>query len=120
LFFTGHRDKLAKISELDRIHNLYPESVWIEGGADGFDKQVKQFGESKGHLVIEVKPDYKTYKDKPKFAPVARNRDMIHMLSDGDIVVALYDGRPNGGTKGTIDYATLCGYPIIYLEIDNE
>ena len=92
ILFTGHRDRIADIKNLDEILEKYPHSVWLHGGASGFDTQVNDFAKSHNITTKIVKPDYDRF-GKP--APLIRDREMVKMCT---MVVALYDGRMNGGT----------------------
>ncbi len=115
--FTGHRDKLADEKDLLEVHNLYPDALWISGGAEGFDQQVIAFGKSHDHELIVISPNYKKYYLAVKLAPLKRN-EMI--VDKSDIIVALYDGRTKGGTYYTIKYARKINKPIIFLKEANS
>ena len=97
--FTGHRDKFCSESDLEKLLSEYPESVWIHGGAIGFDTQVENYAKKHGIKTIVVRPDYQRYGRR---APLIRNDEIINR---GDILVALYDGRIGGGTYYTIQKA---------------
>ncbi len=110
--FTGHRDKYADRLDLYRIHEEYPDAVWVCGGAKGFDTQVKDFGELYGHTMIIILPKYNLYPNYPKIAPLKRNEEIVKM---SDVMVALWDGRKDGGTIYTIRYAKSKGKEIKFL-----
>jgi len=73
----------------------------ISGGASGVDEQAKLYALQRCIQYIEIKPDYKKYKDKPKYAPIARNKDIV---SKADKILVLWDGKSKG-SKFVIDYA---------------
>lgn len=102
IVFTGHRDVIPLNSELLRILDKYPGALWLHGGAPGADSYVDDFLVE--HKVAKqiVRPDYKKYRDRPKYAPLKRDEDMVDI---GDVVVAAYDGRKTGGTFHTVEYA---------------
>lgn len=103
--FTGHRDKITDPAELMAIHKLYPNAVWVHGGAkDGFDKQVNDFalsvGKIRGTTLIVIRPNYGKY--PPNIAPLIRNKEIVNMA---DLLICCYDGRKKGGTFQTRNYA---------------
>jgi hypothetical protein len=97
--FTGHRDRLAAVKDLDRIRKQYPDAVWIHGGARGFDRQVSRYAQRRGIRQEALEPDYRKHGNA---APFVRN---IAIVDRADFIVALYDGREGGGTLFTIEYA---------------
>lgn len=97
--FTGHRNKLAKESDLEQVLKDYPDSIWVHGGAIGFDTQVEQFARKHGIKTVVIRPDYKSY---GKLAPLVRNDEIVKL---GEKLIALYDGRVGGGTYYTIKRA---------------
>jgi hypothetical protein len=107
--FTGHRDKNADPADLASIAAQHPGATWIHGGADGFDTQVQTYAEAY-NIPQEIHlPDYKTYKRR---APLIRNEAM---MAKADMVVALYDGRPKGGTTQAIRCAYTLGKLIYFI-----
>lgn len=118
IVFTGHRDCLANESDLDSLYDEFSMDdipiLWVYGGAKtGFDNQIQLYIE-KRIIPFEVYlPQYDKY--SPKFAPIARNHQMIDLKPD--LLVALWDGRKFGGTNDTIEYAKSKGVPIKYLEV---
>lgn len=104
ILFTGHRDKILPVEQLDMIAGLYEGATWLHGGAEGFDSQVRQYASAHDIPQEVARPDYKTYPSRQ--APIIRNKQMVERC---DLVVACYDGRQTGGTKFTIDYARKLG-----------
>lgn len=102
--FSGHRNKLAKISDLENIFIQHPEATWIHGGAIGFDSQVESFAVEHGIKTEIIKPDYKTYYKKQ--APLERNKIIVN---ECDLLVCLFDGRKSGGTYFTLNFARKVG-----------
>jgi hypothetical protein len=121
IVFTGHRDRRADPEELRRLHTVYPDAIWIHGGARGFDTQVNDLGIDLGKsaedgTMIVVRPEYKKFPGRERAAPQARNRTMVDMLGNGDLLVALFDGRLSGGTFETIKYAESRRIRVMRLE----
>lgn len=114
IVFTGHRNKMTANAHLMEIHQSMPNAKWIHGGAkDGFDMQVQRFIEYYNIPFEVFEPEYDKYPERPRYAPLARN---YHMVDIGHLVVACYDGRREGGTYRTIEYATkTAGKPVKYL-----
>ena len=119
---TGHRDKKADwwdIKDFLEFHAKEEKLTVIHGGAIGFDTQVhrvikrlksKKFGYDIKEITLE--PDYS--KGNPKVAPLKRNDEIVKQC---DIVLALYDGRPRGGTAYTIKKTEGSGKKVYYLTI---
>lgn len=101
--FTGHRDKLAKKSDFEQVLKDFPDSIWIHGGAIGFDTQVEQFARRHGIKTVVIRPDYEKY---GKRAPLVRNDEIVKL---GEVLIALYDGRQSGGSFYTIKQARELG-----------
>lgn len=112
--FTGHRNKMSDNASLLEIWLSNRQAKWIHGGAEGFDTQVQKFIEYHGidHQIFP--PEYEKYPDNPKYAPLARNFQMVDMC---DLVVACYDRRKSGGTFRTVEYAMQVGRPIKYTKV---
>lgn len=115
IVFTGHRNCRTDEAELQELLVKYPNSIWVHGGANGFDNQVGKFALANGIHVIEKRPDYATH---GKHAPLTRNRLMVDM-PDVQLVVACYDGRESGGTLYTINYAKRKAIPVEYVSAIN-
>lgn len=45
IVFTGHRNRSASTEDLETIAREFPESLWVHGGAIGFDTQVQEVAE---------------------------------------------------------------------------
>jgi len=98
--FTGHRDVVPNPEQLDEISRMYPDALWIQGGAEGVDSIVEIYCETYHIRHLTIRPDYRRYGGKA--APIARNREMVDAC---DLVIAFWDGRKHGGTWFTIEYA---------------
>lgn len=96
--FTGHRNKTISMAILKNIARNFPNETWVHGGANGFDSQVEEFAKKSNIKQIIIKPDY----SKGRAAPLIRNRTIVDMCHT---IFACYDGRQNGGTYYTINYA---------------
>jgi hypothetical protein len=111
--FTGHRDYKCSEQELVKLAEEYPNSLWVHGGASGFDTQVKLFVKNHGHKCgitqKVIRPEFSKY--PPYYAPLKRNETIVDM---SDMLVACYDGRQAGGTYFTVEYAKRLGKQIIY------
>jgi len=114
VLFTGHRDKLLPVSELDKINMTFPDSVWMHGGAIGFDSQVAEYAKKHNILQLVVRPDYDGF---GKLAPLYRNIKMARLC---DYVVACYDGRKTGGTLYTIKQAQNFGKEVRIINPDGD
>lgn len=110
--FTGHRDKLCADGELERINQMYPDAIWVHGGAVGFDSQVQYFAERSHIPTMIIRPDYERYKGK--LAPIMRNRLIVER---GSVLIACYDGRKTGGTFFAIQYARKLNKHIERVEV---
>lgn len=108
--FTGHRDRLTYESDLEAILKDYPDSIWIHGGAIGFDTQVENYAQKHGIKTIVIRPDYERY---GKRAPLIRNDEIVNR---GDLLVALHDGRIGGGTYYTIQKAKAIQKTVVLLK----
>jgi hypothetical protein len=109
--FTGHRDQACKPGQLAEIAGQYPKAVWLHGGAPGFDSQVDEFGRANLPVPpVILRPNYKLF--DPSVAPLKRNEEIVHLCG---LLVALYDGRPTGGTAFTVAYALKRGVWVINL-----
>lgn len=109
--FTGHRNKRARESDLDMIKERHPNALWVHGGAEGFDSQVEMYARKHGITTQVYWPDFRKY-GSPR-ALFERNERIVE---HGEILYALYDGRPRGGTYHAINYAKKIGKPIIILQ----
>jgi len=115
IVFTGHRDCYAKDEDLLRIAEEFPNAIWVHGGAQGVDAFVNETAFRLGIETLVVRPDYEKYYYNKKYAPLARNKQMVEIA---DLVVAVYDGRQTGGTKFTVEYARFLGKKLLILEPD--
>lgn len=108
--FSGHRDQVADEADLHAVFWQWEGATWMHGGARGFDDQVKSVAERLGAPVIVYRPDYS--KGSKKSAPIRRN---VAMLTQADLLVALYDGRTTGGTYFCVEEARRRKLQIIFL-----
>lgn len=104
--FTGHRDSLCDVAELEQLWAEFPSSVWFTGGAIGFDRQVEAFCASRGIPNTIIKPDYARF---GKGAPLRRN---LELIAGADLVCACYDGRKTGGTFFTVSKSRVASIPV--------
>ena len=107
--FTGHRNKITDPSYLDRIAAHYPNAVWVQGEAKGFDSQVKAYALAHDIPVESHPPNYTRY---GRGAPFVRNRAMVDRA---EIVIACYDLRATGGTVYTMKYAKKTGKKVFVV-----
>jgi predicted Rossmann fold nucleotide-binding protein DprA/Smf involved in DNA uptake len=97
---------IAKLDELygDRIGDV---EVLISGNAIGVDRNCEVWAAKHGIPVERVKPDYKRYRDEPRFAPIARNW-IIAETCDELVAFRPEDGSSRGA-QSTIDRALKLG-----------
>lgn len=108
--FTGHRDRITSVDALESMYESWFNALWLQGGAQGFDAQVREFCKihTINHQMIE--PDYKRY--APTVAPLVRNKWMVDRSR---LVVACWDGRTRGGTFQTVNYAKMRGVSVVVV-----
>lgn len=111
IMFTGHRDSITEQSNLECIANTYGDSIWIHGGAKGFDQQVESFANEHNIQTNVFMPNYAKYHFKQ--APIIRNKEMLNAC---DVVVACYDGRNHGGTHFVVTEAKKLGKKLIIFQ----
>lgn len=80
----------------------------ISGGARGVDSIGAMLARQGGVGVVTVYPDWDQFGRRAGFI---RNTRMLEMLSQGDVVVAVWDGKSRG-TKHTIDLGTQKGLKV--------
>jgi len=114
--FTGHRNCVPENNYfLEILYNSYPDAIWVHGGARGFDTYIHEFMKGKGRPCKIIIPDYDKYKDRPKYAPIARNFEIVDMCF---IMIAGYDHiRKVGGTYRTIEYCKKQNKILFYIPI---
>jgi hypothetical protein len=113
--FTGHRDCLCDLSDLNRIVILYPAQTWVHGGAKGFDEQVEKFAKNMGLRTMVIPPDYQTYGGSA--APLKRDEEIVR---NSDMLVAMWDGRTTGGTWYTVTKAVQKRIPVILIPVKRK
>lgn len=110
--FTGHRDCIAHVEDLEHIHATSHGAVWVHGAAkSGFDKQVDDYTIAHGIERDTMPPEYDKY--PPKIAPIMRNKKIVD--SGIDTLFVCWDGRQTGGTWQTINYARKRGVFVYFL-----
>jgi hypothetical protein len=77
----------------------------IHGGAEGVDKIAQEAAEQSKVPTRILRPDYKAHPNCPKYAPLARN---IEIVNQSNVVVAFWDGQSRG-TLYTIKKAEIAG-----------
>jgi predicted Rossmann fold nucleotide-binding protein DprA/Smf involved in DNA uptake len=77
----------------------------IHGGARGVDMIADSAAEQCRVPVRVLRPDYKSHANCPKYAPLARNVEIVNL---SDVVVAFWDGESKG-TLHTIKKAEEAG-----------
>lgn len=112
--FTGHRDRRAPERDLDFVFTLGPgmKQVWVQGCAEGFDTQVKEYAKAHGIMVEDEPPDFEQYGSPQAY--FVRNRLIVDVA---DLVVACYDGRERGGTFHALNYARKMNKMILFLRV---
>ena len=105
----------AKFMEImnEHIDTTKVKSI-ISGGAAGVDKMAESYAFDTGIPIKVVKPDYKKYADKPKFAPIARNRIIAETC---DAMIAFYYDDSNG-TKDAMNHAIKCGKNVFKINLE--
>ncbi len=89
------------------------ESVEIvSGGAKGADGLGIKYAKERGLPLKIFQPDYAKYKEKPKFAPIARNKEMAHYA---DALIVFWDGK----SKGTASMISLAKEQKLNIYIEN-
>jgi hypothetical protein len=104
------------------LESLFPHGkgidLMISGNANGVDRNCEIWAESLDISVKRLKPDYKKYADRPKYAPIARNMEIV---AECDELVAfpLRDGSSKG-TQSTIDEAMRLGKKVHLFPVDPD
>lgn len=113
IVFTGHRDCEVDTKFLDMVAAEFGTELytWFHGGATGFDTQVNEYAKYYLIEVITVRPEYDKY--HVKVAPLKRDEKMVDLPAS--LVVAAYDGREEGGTAYTVNYAKSKGIDVLIL-----
>lgn len=107
--FTGHRDRICSIGELNDLKKYAGDCIWRHGGARGFDSFVSKYCKDNNIEEVVIRPEYDKY---GRAAPIIRNRTII----EGSILlVACYDGREYGGTFYTVNLAKKLDIPTIVV-----
>jgi YspA, cpYpsA-related SLOG family len=77
----------------------------IHGGAEGVDAIAEDAAKQAQVPTRIMRPDYKAHPNCPKYAPLARNIEIVNM---SNVVVAFWDGKSKG-TLHTIKKAEAAG-----------
>lgn len=90
--------------------------ILIDGGAKGADTIAAWAAAARGwERYGPMKPNYKAYPGNEKYAPLARNLDMLGLRPDVLLAFRIGGAQPHGGTNFTINEAAKRGiYTIIY------
>lgn len=81
---------------MNRLFSKKRSVTFVVGGATGPDKMTEEWSRI-GDSVEIHRPDYIKHKSNPKFAPLARNQEMVD--SGATHLLAFHDGV----SKGTLD-----------------
>lgn len=98
LIIAGGRDILVSLQEIDamvQMHNLKPTAV-VCGKAPEVDTSGEVWANARGLPVILFPPQYHLFPDRPKYAPIARNKDMAR---EGDALLLIWNGRSPGSSS---------------------
>lgn len=108
------RQLIIAISDL--IELGYKKIVMIHGGAVGADTLGIEFvNKIQASMLargvdISHDPHYPEYSKYPnRVAPIMRNHEMVNMLNEDAIIVAIWENNSRG-TKDTIEYAQNKGF----------
>ena len=138
LAITGHRPKRLQGKEkeveswiLNKIDELNPD-ICISGMAEGVDQIFAYSALQKNKklwciypylkkknfytIYLEEKADRILYTQKEYSKDCYFIRDK-YLVDNCDILLAVWDGKPNGGTYWTIKYANSINKPIKFLRI---
>jgi hypothetical protein len=110
---VGSRDldftKINVGQRLDALRENVGDFCLVSGGARGVDTVVAAWARSRGLEVIELKADWKRYRQG---AGMIRNSKIVEI---SHMVVAFWDGKSTG-TKDTIDKTRAADKPCIVWE----
>lgn len=83
------------IGELLDQFRLKPEEI-VSGDAEGIDTSACQYALKRNISVVHFKPDYATFYENPKYAPIARNQQMAEYA---DALLLIWDGQSKGSAN---------------------
>ncbi len=86
----------------------------ISGGAKGVDTLAEIYAHKYNIPIVVLKPDYKKYHSKPKYAPLARNKIIAEQCDK--MIAFIYDD--SNGTKYTIQCAYDFSKPVIIIDLE--
>jgi hypothetical protein len=96
----------------DRIARLSKDTVIIEGGALGADRQARITAQARGLAVATVEANWEYYGRRP--AGPIRNGWMLKLVPD--LVIAFHDDLEHSkGTKDMVTRARKAGIPVEVL-----
>lgn len=80
---------------LDAVKHLYwnKEVILHTGACKGADELAERYAEEQGWQIESHPPDYKAFKGREKYAPLARNEEMGEVC---DVVVAFWNHHSRG------------------------
>lgn len=114
LLICGSR-KIARMSFLHDCLNVFPHTsivgTIISGGAKGVDKLAIDYAKEHGIKPVEVEADWYPNGLYNPGAGYKRNRIMLDLLNQDDMVLALWDGK-SSGTKDMIDISKKKGLEV--------
>lgn len=108
---VGSRDYENLAAVQTYVRGLPPDTVVISGGAIGVDSDAIATAVACGLRTRVYLPDYVFYSDRPRFAPLARNRLIAAAC---DQLVAFWNGM-SSGTAHVIREAELRGKPVLHM-----
>jgi len=73
----------------------------IHGDAEGVDTSADVYCTLADIPARGVSPDYKKFSDKPAYAPIARNKQLVKRA---DAIIAIQEGK-SSGTQHVLEYA---------------
>lgn len=112
VLICGSRDWDDYAPIRQRVADLPPGTVIVQGGAPGADRLAKRAAQEHGFHCAEVQPMWKL----GKYAGMWRNRAMLNLKPD--LVIAFKRREHSRGTQDTIDEARRRGIPVeVYVPL---
>lgn len=114
LLICGSR-KIARMSLLHECLDVFPHTgivgTIISGGAKGVDKLAIDYAKEYGIKPVEIEADWYPNGSYDPGAGYKRNRIMLDLLNQDDVVLALWDGK-SSGTKDMINISKKKGIEV--------
>jgi predicted Rossmann fold nucleotide-binding protein DprA/Smf involved in DNA uptake len=110
-----HDDFYWICEQLDALFDPKDVELLISGNAIGVDRNCEIWAKAHSIPVKLIKPDYEKHKENPKYAPIARNRDIA---SECDVLVAFLPTSGSNGTQSTINYAKDLNKKVIIVPVN--